>query len=271
MGTESTPQPPSYPPPLDRLLGLGEMGARRREWRDYLVMGFTAEHVPDLLRMSADEDLHQADADDPRVYAPLHAWRVLGQLRAAEAAAPLAELLLRYDDGWARENLPRVLGMIGEPAMQPARAVLANGSAPLFTRVAAASALHEIGDQHPELRDGAVSLLIDQLRSWPEQDESLNGFLIDYLVELGAVEAAPLMEAAFQAGLADPDVRGDWEDVQVDLGLLEKRLTEPRPPFWLGGLHERRASPAARPGKAADKAKSRRKAEKEARKRNRRK
>ena len=58
-------------------------------------MGFSREHVPELLRMACDPELNEADSDDPRVYAPLHAWRVLGQLRAPEAAAPLADLLLR--------------------------------------------------------------------------------------------------------------------------------------------------------------------------------
>jgi hypothetical protein len=163
--------------------------------------------------------------------------------------------------------------MIGEPAVQPARAVLANTSAATFTRIAGARTLQEVAVRHPELRDRAVSLLIEQLRDWPEQDDSLNGFLIDYLVELHAVEAAPLMQAAFEAGLADPDIRGDWEDVQIELGLLRERLT-PRPPLrWLTLMNQRasQAEPPVRPVTAGEKARKRRKAEKQARKRNRRK
>lgn len=49
-----------------------------------------------------------------------------------------------------------------------------------------------------------------QLENWAEQPEGLNGFLIDYLVELGAAEAAPLIQAAFGAGRADTVIRGDW-------------------------------------------------------------
>jgi hypothetical protein len=59
------------------------------------------------------------------------------------------------------------------------------------------------------------------------------------------------MEAAYAAGAVDSTVFGDWEDVQVDLGLLDERVTfDPRP--------VRGAPPKAR-----------RKAEKQARKRNR--
>jgi hypothetical protein len=262
MGTKSTTHDPAYPPPLDRLLGLGVVGARRREWRDYTAMGFTAEHVPDLLRMAGDDELNWSDPDDPRVYAPLHAWRVLGQLCAAEAAAPLTDLLLRYGDDWAKENIPCVLGLIGEPALEPARGLMANEAAETFTRIAAASALHEVAVNHPELRDRAVALLTGQLRAWPDQDESLNGFLIDYLVELRAVEAAPLMRAAFEAGLADPSIRGDWEDIQIDLGLLEERLTPPRPPPWLMQLQAVRTPSPPREISAGEKARKQRKAQK---------
>ncbi len=37
-------------------------------------------YAPDLLRMVLDDDLNQRDLDDPAVWAPLHALRVLGVL-----------------------------------------------------------------------------------------------------------------------------------------------------------------------------------------------
>lgn len=274
MYTKSTTHDSAYPPPLDRLLTLGDTGLHQRAWHDYLGMGVAARHVPHLLRMAADPELNEAPFDDPRVYAPLHAWRALGLLRAPDAAAPLAELLVRYDDDTAREDLPRVLGMIGEAAVEPVRALLADDSAELFARVAAAHALEQIGQRHSALRDRAVGLLIDQLIDWPEQDATLNAFLIDYLIELGASEAAPLMEAAFEARAVDQSVRGDWEDVMVNLSLLPERLS-PRPPRWAGRLSVRDISAPVSPsrprGNADKKTKERRKAEKQARKRNRRK
>jgi HEAT repeat protein len=272
MYTKSTPDGAAYPPPLDRLLLLGDTGLYQRDWHDYAEMGIAAKHVPELLRMAADPELNTAPSNEPRVYAPLHAWRALGLLRAPQAAAPLVELLVRYEDDSAREDLPRVLGMIGEAAVEPVTAVLDDPSAALFTRVAAAHALEQIGQRHSALRDRVVGLLIDHLIDWPEQDETLNAFLIDYLVELGASEAAPLMEAAFAAHAVDESVRGDWEDVMVDLSLMPERLTPLPPPPWIGRMSVRALPPPAPSrcsGKAAAKAKNRRKAEKQARKRNR--
>jgi hypothetical protein len=57
--------------------------------------------------------------------------------------------------------------------------------------------------------------------------------LISYLVDLQAVEVAPLMESAFAAACVDISILGDWEDAQIKLGLLEERPT-PAPQYvWL--------------------------------------
>ncbi len=116
-----------------------------------------------------------------------------------------------------------------------------------------------------------------QLERWAEQPEALNAFLIHHLVELGAAEAAPLMEAVFEAERAEILIRGDWEDVQVDLGLLpERRTSRPRLDV-LGrlGITPRRTEPPIPSAGAAAHARrkddKRRKAEKQDRKRNRRK
>lgn len=51
-------------------------------------------------------------------------------------------------------------------------------------------------------------------------DPGLNGFIISDLVDLQAVQAAPIIKRAFAAECVDLSVMGDWEDVQIKLGLL---------------------------------------------------
>lgn len=271
MGTKSTSDEAAYPPPLDRLPGLGGLYTRGREWRDFTRMGIGPEHVPELIRMACDLELSHADQDDPRVYAPLHAWRALGQLAPPEAAAPLVDLLVRLpDDDFANEDLPVVLGMIGASSVEPVAAVLADSAIEERTRISAASAVEEIARRHPELRDRCVDLLTGQLEAWEEQEDWLNGTLIDYLVELRAAEAAPLMQAVFEAGRADVMIRGDWEDVQVDLGLLPERITPPSPPDWLGRLQARRTPSPPRQISAGEKARKQRKAQRAGKRRGKR-
>jgi hypothetical protein len=114
------------------------------------------------------------------------------------------------------------------------------------------------------------------MEKWEGNDDLVNAYLVDLLVELRVVEAAPLMEQAFAADSVDVFLRGDWEDVQVDLGLLEKRrTTSPRPSLFPkldpfagaavdAGPAPRRTSDVARAKK------NKRKQQKESRKKNRR-
>ena len=49
-----------------------------------------------------------------------------------------------------------------------------------------------------------------------------NGLLIGMLVDLEATEKASLIEQVFEADKVDENVTGTWEDVQIELGLLER-------------------------------------------------
>ena len=60
---------------------------------------------------------------------------------------------------------------------------------------------------------------MEQLELFAVNDPEVNGFLVPSLVELKAIEAAPLIERAFAARCVDRMIMGDWEDVQVGLGL----------------------------------------------------
>lgn len=260
-----------YLPPLDQLLALDfpEFG-RYKPWPDYLAMGFTAEHVPELIRMVVDEELEAGDADDEATYGAIHAWRTLGLLRAEAAVEPLMRMLEMESD-WVREEIPAVLGMIGPAAFEPLGAALARLSLhpePWQAAAAAASGLVEIAQHHPEWRDAAANALTRQLRWWARHDPILNNMLIHDLVELKAVEAAPLMEAAFAADAVDTFFSDDWEDVQVALGLLSERIT-PRPRYVFRS--QLRSTPNRRDSRPRPvDPKRRRKAEKAARQRNRR-
>ncbi|HEV7587603.1 MAG TPA: hypothetical protein VGO40_05685, partial [Longimicrobium sp.] len=220
----------SYHPPVDRLLTLGAEPASRRVWPDYRHLGLSARHVPELVRMATDAALLAAEEKEAASWAPLHAWRALGQLEAPAAVAPLLGLLERaWEDDAVYDEIPIVLGMIGAPALPGATLWLFDEARDWRLRIAAGRILAEVGHEYPDRRDEAAAVLVQQLQDWPHQDRVLNGFLIANLAELGEVAAAPLMEAAFAAGAVDLAVAGDWEDVQVALGLLEERLTDPQP------------------------------------------
>ena len=264
-----------YRQPLDRLMKLGAEPARRRVWPDYRHLGLTDRHVPGLIQIATDPELHAAGEKDRAAWAPIHAWRALAQLDATTAAVPLVALLERgHENGWIFEELPIVLGMIGPAALPGITLLLFEEGHSDTLRIAAARALVEVAHDHPERRGEVVAVLARQLEDFAHQSAELNAILVADLAELRATEAAPAMEAAFAAGAVDLSVSGDWEDVQVDLGLLEERTTPPTP--WSPLAPDLDDAPVSGrvpdPGtRASAKARSRRKAEKQSRKRNRRK
>ncbi len=220
----------TYTEPVASLMTLGDVHDERA-WRDYLALGFTEAHVPELCRMILDEDLFWADSDSDEVWSAVHAWRTLAQLQAERAIPCLIELLGRIDeydnDDWVSEELPVVFAHIGQVALEPLQTFLADSSQGIWSRTAAAHGFVEIGERHPGLRADCVAALSQQLAQFAQQENNFNGFLIGYLIDLKGVEAEPVIEQAFAANKVDLLLQGDWEDVQIRLGLLDERLTPP--------------------------------------------
>ena len=73
-----------YPHPVSKLLTQGDCRPTAGKWPNYLELGLTQEHIPELIRMLTDEDLIWAPSDSLEVWAPMHAWRALGQLQTVE-------------------------------------------------------------------------------------------------------------------------------------------------------------------------------------------
>jgi hypothetical protein len=211
----------TYQPPLDQLLTYGESNRiTPDEWPDYRELGIGPEHIPDLIRMATDEELHEADSEGTEVWAPLHAWRALGQLRAVEAVEPLLELFDRHEyDDWVGEELPEVFGVIGPAALPALTAYIADLSHIDSSRISAISCIKQIARRWPDAQGECIAIIEERLKDFEENEPDVNSFLVLALVELGAKEAAPIIEQAFAEGYVDPTVMGDWDDVQVELGL----------------------------------------------------
>lgn len=229
----------SYPAPVDKLLTFGEC-RNFGDWPNYLELGFGPEHVNDLIRMATDAELNLADSDSLEVWAPTHAWRTLGQLRAEAAVAPLINLFDQIDpeDDWAPNELPIVMGMIGPAAIPALAAVVADPAAKKNSRTCAGESLAEIGQEYPESREACVKSLVAGLELFAQNAPELNGFFIANFLDLDAIEAAPVIERAFAAGRVDESIAGDWEDVQVEFGFIEERRTKPKYSIWDSIMHD---------------------------------
>ena len=220
----------------DILFRLGP-AENHRTWPDYLAHGFTTADVPALVALAADQTLHNADPDSNDVWVPVHAWRTLGQLRAPDAARPLIALFdTLCNEDWALSELYRVLGMIGEPALDPLAAYLAEPGHDEFARIMAVDALAEVAKQHPALRDRVLSIYRDYLREPDTTAPTLNGLLLGRLIDLQAVELIDDIRQLFARNCVDLSCAGDLEEVEMQLGLRTQRDTPPPDYARLHGL-----------------------------------
>lgn len=227
-----------YEPPVNELLHYGPcQGFQVKEWPNYVQeLGLTREHVPALIQMVQDEvlwgffmgssqgqdDHPEADVDpEAAMWAPLHAWRSLGQLQAVDAIPALVQVLDQYDIDWCWEELPQVFGLMGAEAIAPLNDLFAT-KLHYNHKITVVDGLGEIVKAFPELRDRCVAVLTQQLSNCKQHHRSVNGALVARLMDFEALEAVPVIEAAYQAKKVDEMFVGSWARVQVDLGLKQE-------------------------------------------------
>ena len=223
-----------YEEPVVRLLSIGEVrntgrGSPEGRWLDYCArFGFTHDHVPELIRMACDPHLNDADGQSLSVWAPAHAWRALGQLKAVEAVKPLLDLAATNDDDWLFEDLPKVFCLIGPEAIPILEAFLEARYKNEWAVIAALNGIKEIAKRYPDFRDNIVAISVNVLKRYTSNDYTANASIISMLMDLNAVEAIDVIREAFNADAVDLSVAGDVEEVEIELGLRTKRATPAR-------------------------------------------
>ncbi len=246
-----------------------------------------ASDVAPLLEISqiwATREEWPQDDRDMTVYAPVHAWRMLGQLGelAVSATDALLEMIPRMEereDDWYLNEFPDVLAMIGATVLSPTATLLVDSDRQEFVRICAADVLLHLAQRDPTTRDAVVTHLERQLGECDAAAPTLNAFVISYLLDLKARSAAAAMERTFADERVDLTVRGDWWDVREELevdgsGLLPEQRPHPKPNYALEAINSSmKFDPATLPAVPSGNRQERRrerKRQRQNRKRNRR-
>lgn len=222
----------ALPSAVQKLAGLGDAW-KEPKWLDYLSLGLEFTHIPILIGIVEDRAQlwNESAGSSDTMWMPVHAWRALAQLKAATAVPTLLELLHEIDDEGneiIQEDLPDVLAQIGPGALEQTGMYLCSKSNPLWARISAAYALRNLASANQELCPAVITLLEQVLEAYLSNDRTLNGFLVAFLADLQAAACSPLIEQAYLANRVDESILGDFEDFQVAVGLLERRLTPRR-------------------------------------------
>ncbi|MGF6604929.1 hypothetical protein P3T23_009685 [Paraburkholderia sp. GAS448] len=205
----------SYFQLLDRLANFGETLSRSRigpqMWHEYLQSGFDQSHVPDLIRILDDTTVYESEFNDTAM-APIHAWRILAELKATEAVPALLSILHRIDDenyDWIGEEYPDVFSKIGPASLNAIESYARNPQNGEFARICTFRVISQIGADHPAQRAKCVEILTDLLRAYETNDLSINAFLISALSDLNALESFDVVRAAYEKDRVELSVLGD--------------------------------------------------------------
>ncbi|SCU77877.1 SEC-C motif domain containing protein [Cupriavidus necator] len=223
----------SYSYPVSQLLTLGqffeEVDGRPATWKGYAKLGVDNRHIPELIAVVADEALHTGYGPVP--FAPVHAWRILGALKATEALPALVSLLRRIDDDfddWIATELPCVFSQMGGQSVDVLAPFAADGHNGSYARGGACRAMGEVASGHPEQRGRCLQILMTLLRSFEDNEQTLNTEIVSVLLVLSAAESIDLIREAYAKDCVDLDCVGDLEDVEIALGLRTERATAPK-------------------------------------------
>jgi hypothetical protein len=149
----------------------------------------------------------------------------LGQLQSEASVAPLLGFLkMAESDEAVTEEFPKVLGIIGRPAIPHIERFLSDPSNATFPVATAIEGLKEIAER-PDCRTECVNILARTLGQNADADRSINGFAPSALIDLAAVEVIDTMREAFQRNSVDVSIAGNEQDVEIAPGLRDRRST----------------------------------------------
>lgn len=200
---------------IDELFAAGERPSRKLMEE---IIARPEETAPFLIDIVRDESLQFFEAKGEG-WAPIHAMRLLGEMRAEQGIEALLGLLGQESD-YLYEETPIALAMIGPPAVGPLMDFARNRTNELYARINACHALTYLVARYPEQRETAVSFLRGELGGDGEDDPDYYAFIVSYLCDLVVEEARPDIEQAFERDIVSTEVI-TLEDVAEDFASGE--------------------------------------------------
>jgi len=223
-----------YSEPVKKLFEIGP-GYINKEWLKVEDYGLTNVHIPELLELACNADLQIFPTEPSISWAPIHAWRALSQLDAVDCTYSLLNLLEKFDDTYdiAYEEIPRVIAKFSQPDFKSLQKILADPSKDLWTRVAVTSTLRSFVAEDTRHNSDITELLESELIKYRENDVTLNSLIIGVLIDIKALGSLPLITKVHNDGYFDIQMSGDLEEIEISMGVREKRST-PKPKRWIG-------------------------------------
>ena len=192
-----------------------------------LALGDAA--VAPLIELATDAPLLKAQAEGNPLVGPLHALRLLGELRPQAMVEPLIAMFPLDEEynfrstllvGWI-EEVPQMIARVGPAVEQQLWAVVEDAEQHPGRRDIGLTALANLAEVEPARRDAIVARLRALLAT--EQQRSVGGSLVSALCLLNVAEAYKDVMAAFRERRVDTEIINPGTARQL---LLSRRRPE---------------------------------------------
>ncbi|MGQ9887948.1 MAG: N-acyl-D-amino-acid deacylase family protein [Aggregatilineales bacterium] len=211
---QTAPYAFDYPQALHPFLTLG--GDYSGNYTEFEI---GRAHIPDLIRMATDQRLYELKRKLAYHWAPVHAWRRLGQLRAKEAAEPLTALF-SYIDPLVVQEMPTVYTMFGPETIGVLAAVLSDERVSPIARSVALGCLRDMAEEYPQVYDLCVGIMTAQLEQGGANGPWLNSLLVITLVQIEAESAVTSIIRAYNEFEIWEDIAGTLHNNLVKLDVV---------------------------------------------------
>lgn len=213
----------------DLVRNLRRVGLRPSDRTIESILERGDDAIAPLKELALDTDaLLEAE---PASLGPVHALRLLGELKPAETAAPLLRRLpLPVQDQptqaaflWSQEA-PQIVANLGAEVLPAVLEIAADLEAPALQRGAAVASLGFLATTTPDLRDEIIAVLRQRLSSEP--DSTTRGYIVATLAQLKAREAYSEIMDAYKEKRIDRSVMSAADARQLLLGTTQQRQLE---------------------------------------------
>lgn len=205
---------------------LRRVGLRPSDRTIEAILARSQDAVAPLLEVALDTEALMGP--EPDSLGPVHALRLLGELKASSAAEPLLNavpLPVPEQGGqggflWSQE-VPQIVANFGADVWPIALRIVDDLETPPLRRGAAYATLSFLATTTPELRADIVAALRERLDREP--DNTARGYIVAALAQLQAREAYAEVMEAFKARRVDRTIMAAADARRLMLGTQTTR------------------------------------------------
>lgn len=221
-----------------QLLSLGRDKLMRVDGESYVKrFGFTQDDVPQLLKLANDMEIYKHDYSDIpedeglEFFGVIHAWHTLSELGVIEFKKMLLQMVEdgdehEYDD-WILDNFVKLI----KPYRKDMYNYFAEGAIQeqknTWTRLCYLDTIKEMLEAD-EVSLQEVEKLIVKILSQGE-NSIVNASIIAICMDYKLTEHLELIKECYDRDAVDLMHHGDLEDVEIGMGIKERRETEREP------------------------------------------